>query len=594
MSSRVRRTEDLFALKTRNLTIQDASGTYPVINSVLVVGDTKGTVHETKTLSVTSVAATTMTTSTLSASGLVTARGLKLTGGTTTITANKTMSASDSNCTFLIDVSSNATIPLRIILPNNMSSLRYKFVMKTATPVVNVLFNLANYAKIINGNVVEAGLGVQSYTTAANMSFSTSATTGDFIQFDGLSSTFVHVNGVCSVVDGIKENKEMIMKITTGLQVGLYTFTLPFTIGIGDSITVNWGDLSSNTYTSLDTNIQHVYTDVSSTSYTITINGKANTFGSNIPSLGAPLITHVEQWGDLGITSFSGAFNRATNLVFVPPILPFGITNLSYMFFGATQFNSDITGWNVSSVTNMSYMFATLLQNSGIIIFNQPLDSWDVSNVTNMEGMFMMNTSFNQPLNSWNVTNVTNMVNMFMTTENFNQSLTNWTVSSVTNMNSMFKQAISFNQTLGSWNVINVNDMSSMFEGAILFNQPLIWNVSNVTNMSSMFMAAENFNNFLHWDVSSVTNMSSMFEGAKLFNQPLTYFSSPWQTQTVTTMNNMFKGATVFNQNLSELDVGNVTNAQEMFCSSGMYNILKTNYPPFGSGVTGYPLFGCL
>ena len=46
------------------------------------------------------------------------------------------------------------------------------------------------------------------------------------------------------------------------------------------------------------------------------------------------------------------------------------------------DFNDDIQNWNVSNVTDMSYMFCNAYA------FNQPLDSWNVSNVTNMMRIF--------------------------------------------------------------------------------------------------------------------------------------------------------------------------------------------------------------
>ena len=39
--------------------------------------------------------------------------------------------------------------------------------------------------------------------------------------------------------------------------------------------------------------------------------------------------------------------------------------------------------------------------------FNQDISSWDVSNVTNMNSMFLNAISFNQDLSVWNVDNVT-------------------------------------------------------------------------------------------------------------------------------------------------------------------------------------------
>ena len=46
-----------------------------------------------------------------------------------------------------------------------------------------------------------------------------------------------------------------------------------------------------------------------------------------------------------------------------------------------SQFNGDISNWDVSSVTDMSDMFSESQ-------FNGDISNWDVSNVTNMIGMF--------------------------------------------------------------------------------------------------------------------------------------------------------------------------------------------------------------
>ena len=89
--------------------------------------------------------------------------------------------------------------------------------------------------------------------------------------------------------------------------------------------------------------------------------------------------------------------------------------------------------------------------------FNQPLDSWDVSNVTNMSWMFMSAEAFNQPLAStWNT-----YINNY-----------GWDVSSVKYMSNMFKNATSFNQDIRSWDVSNVisNQFSNMFNGATEMN----------------------------------------------------------------------------------------------------------------------------
>ena len=101
------------------------------------------------------------------------------------------------------------------------------------------------------------------------------------------------------------------------------------------------------------------------------------------------------------------------------------------LFDNAQIFNEDISEWDVSKVTNMSYMFRYCYT------FNQPLNKWDVSNVTNMFYMLGGTESFNQDIGSWDVSNVTDMEGMFSSSQ-FNGDISSWDVSNVTNMQNMF------------------------------------------------------------------------------------------------------------------------------------------------------------
>jgi len=240
------------------------------------------------------------------------------------------------------------------------------------------------------------------------------------------------------------------------------------------------------------------------------------------------------------------------------------VTNMSYMFF-YTPFNQDISSWDVSNVTNMGFMFA-------LTSFVQDISSWDVSSVTNMSGMFSSST-FNQDISSWNMSKVTDMYQMFASAPAFNQDISSWDMSSVTDMNEMFSYATTFNQDISSWNVSNVTDMSGMFMGAA-FNQDIgNWDVSNVTDMSTMFMGAAFNQDIGSWDVSSVTDMSSMFNDATVFNQII----GNWDVSNVTNMDYMFYEATSFNQALLGWDVNNVTHMGYMFNSS-LFNQYIANW----------------
>ena len=80
------------------------------------------------------------------------------------------------------------------------------------------------------------------------------------------------------------------------------------------------------------------------------------------------------------------------------------ITDMSFLF-AYSNFNGDISKWNMSNVTNMSGMFYGSK-------FNGDISNWDVSNVTNMASMFYESV-FNSDISKWDVSNVTNNAYIF-------------------------------------------------------------------------------------------------------------------------------------------------------------------------------------
>lgn len=317
----------------------------------------------------------------------------------------------------------------------------------------------------------------------------------------------------------------------------------------------------------------------------------------------------IEKWTVGSVKNMDYMFKGATSfnrdLLYMDPMtsnfkwVVNKVTSMVEMFSGATLFNGDISSWfknyEPNAITNTSFMFFNASN------FNRNLNSWDTKTITNMSGMFTGATSFglnaatlfgtNNIVSAWNTSNVTDMRSMFNGAIKFNSSLSNWNVEKVTNMENMFNGAREFNGSLSNWKPYNVVTMRNMFYDAVSFNQPLtpnvatrVWDVSKVRDMSSMFYAnpflSPTFNNggldtIKDWNTASVTNMNNMFYNAREFNQPI----SNWNTANVTNMYMMFNGAKKFNQPLY-WNVGKVTDMGFMFANTDVFNGDITSWRP--------------
>jgi len=239
----------------------------------------------------------------------------------------------------------------------------------------------------------------------------------------------------------------------------------------------------------------------------------------------------VQQWGKGKWTSMRYAFAGCTNLTIPATDNPdlSNVTDVSYMFDGASAFNQNIGSWNTGNVTNMSNMFAYATN------FNQNIGGWDTSYVTDMSYMFYYAGHFNQNIGSWNTGNVTSMSAMFWNATNFNQDIGGWNTGKVININYMFNSASAFNQNIGGWNTSSATDMRYMFNNASAFNQDIgSWSTGNVTNMSYMFRGASAFDqNIGGWNVGALTNATAMFAGVKLSTANYDALLTGWDAQTL-------------------------------------------------------------
>src|SRR5690554_3195399 len=138
-------------------------------------------------------------------------------------------------------------------------------------------------------------------------------------------STLTNTYGWTITDGGLIDDDAMVLIFDTNLSDGT-TIALPLQGAV--NVTVSWGDSNIDNFNTAG-NKTHTY-DTDGI-YTVVITGSLTQFGSS-SGYDSDKLTRVTNWGNLGLTSLSGAFIFARNLTNVPNNLPSGITNTDYMF----------------------------------------------------------------------------------------------------------------------------------------------------------------------------------------------------------------------------------------------------------------------
>mgnify|MGYP002509824617 CR=1 FL=1 len=251
-----------------------------------------------------------------------------------------------------------------------------------------------------------------------------------------------------------------------------------------------------------------------------------------------------------------------------------GGESMAHLFEGEFPIEdmSDLAGWDVSGVKDMSFCFGPSWNNyaqaevghDGIDV--EALSHWDVSSVEKMDSMFASGyddtDSFKNgdvsPLASWDVSNVRSMDSMFEGTNLSDASaLGAWDVSQVVSMGSMFESTdlmdLSF---IASWDTSKVENYSRFLAltPESLDLTPLASLDTSSARCISYFLDVPDASNtfftrnwgdgsFLaSWDVSKVEDMSGLFKGAGISSLDAT---AGWDTSSVRDMSYLLNGATV-------------------------------------------------
>lgn len=247
-------------------------------------------------------------------------------------------------------------------------------------------------------------------------------------------------------------------------------FTMPTPEFLWDDVTaavynytVDWGDGSPPEVVT-SWNKTHEYTGFDGTAL-VSITGTMQCWrwGNFTPSTDGVLLTKFVKWGNVGLLEFIEMFAQLPNMAWAATDAPtFGLqvtgneTSLFNMFEASSLPTSDLSSWDVSSITAFTAMFDSVQS------VTLGISGWNTVSATSMGDMFSSATQFNEDIGGWNMSSVTSMLNMLNNAEAFNQDISAWNVSSATTMQNMLANSIAFSVAnydllLNAWSLLTLN-----------------------------------------------------------------------------------------------------------------------------------------
>ena len=311
------------------------------------------------------------------------------------------------------------------------------------------------------------------------------------------------------------------------------TFVLPLQNG-ATSITVDWGDGNSDVITTYNqSELTHQYS--SSGSYQISVDGQFH--GINFNNAGDKLkLSSIDNWGANVFGTMNSSFSGCSNMVGTftdTPDLSSVNGVFGSIFNNCSLFDSDIGGWDMSNVTDLSFAF------QGCLLFNNggsdSIKDWDTSSVATFTRAFQGCVEFNQPVPTLVTLAATNINETFQGCAKFNQDIGGWVMSNVTIANDCFYNAAIFNNggsdSIKDWDTSEINSIRWMFTQSS-FNQPLNWDTSKVTTMDLTFYGCPFDQDIGGFSIPLLTSASSMLANSTLSTANYDALLIGWEGQT--------------------------------------------------------------
>ena len=450
----------------------------------------------------------------------------------------------------------------------------------------NCSINVANYSLLLNGWAAQ--------TVKPNITLGALGLRFDSSGVVGRNILISPPNNWTIIGDNI-DGYDNIINLVFNIDTSNTTITLPLPSPSGSLTYSNfWGD-----NTIQPNSITHTYTSPGSYIVNVDVSGNVTHFGNGSTEWGTSggiYLIDVISWGN-SLTSLSGAFNGCTSLISVPPTLPSGVTNLSYVFQGATHFNQELT-WNISNITNLT----GALNNCGFSVsnYNNLLNTWVLQTLipsltlgatglyydeNGASGRSLLTSSPNNwvildngPLKYiigliFNITASNTIITLPLPTSGI-LYVNDWgdgttQSSSITHIYTSPGFYTVIVDASGTLTQFGKGSIAWDTTGGVYLTSVTAWG-NSLISLSGAFNGCTNLVSVPSTLPSGIADISYLFQGASQFNQDL----SGWNTSNLTDTNYAFYNATQFNQNLGIWNVTNVTTASGMLnnCGISIYN----------------------